>query len=449
MKNLVFLSHTGRLGGAERCLHSLLKRLPSDRFRPLAIVPETGELHSAMSDLGIPVEVLPLKFIADGTASLSRFMPGADARIASVKQVIERHSADVVVTNTSTILEGALAARASGVPHVWHVLELLSADPALHPPLPLDVWYRLMLSLADRVVAVSSSVRDELLQFESACSPAADKVQVIHSGVETRTPNPAAGQKQRYFGVADDVPVVLYAGLFSRRKGLLDLAAAASNVVRRVPGTLIVLVGRFPEADDAELNRVLKRSHRSGSIRQMGWRDDVPELMAAADIVVVPSWSDPLPLVVLEAMSLGTPVVATESGGCSEMIVAGETGLLVPPRSPVLLGEAICTLIDGGPDLRRRMGESGRARQRELFHHERCTAQFADLLSKLAETRHLPNSETARTVLDLLSLIADRSWQLERIRRVARHPLLRPIVWLLRRILGWGEKAVPSELRTS
>ena len=92
----------------------------------------------------------------------------------------------------------------------------------------------------------------------------------------------------------------------------------------------------------------------------------MPALLETLDVVALPSWTEGLPLVLLEAMARGRPVVATPVGGTPELVTDGETGLLVPPRDPEALAEALRRVLDD-PELARRLGEAGRARVAERF----------------------------------------------------------------------------------
>jgi len=114
----------------------------------------------------------------------------------------------------------------------------------------------------------------------------------------------------------------------------------------------------------------------------LGWRDDVPEVIAAADIVVLPSWSEGLPLAVLEAMACGKPVVATPVGGVARAVVEGKTGLLVPPGKPGRLAAAISRLLQD-PVEAARMGAEGRRRVESRYSLDQFTRSIESLYDAL------------------------------------------------------------------
>jgi glycosyltransferase involved in cell wall biosynthesis len=173
--------------------------------------------------------------------------------------------------------------------------------------------------------------------------------------------------------------VLLEVGRLCAVKGQRD-AIAALPLLGRADVTLL-LAGEDIEGGGAYLDALERQASQLGvrdRVRFLGRRDDVPALLAAADALVLPSWQEGLPLVVLEAMAAGVPVVATSVGGTPEAVVDGETGLLVPPRDVPALTAAIDTLLDD-PERARRLGEAGRRRVRERFDAAESTRRILGL----------------------------------------------------------------------
>ena len=161
---------------------------------------------------------------------------------------------------------------------------------------------------------------------------------------------------RRENGVAADALVFAHVGRFMAQKNHLDLVAAFQQVASADPRALLVLAG------DGELRETVRARAASlgleGAVRFLGLRDDVPELLGAADAFVLSSAWEGLPIAVLEAMAAGLPVVATAVGGVPELVRSGETGWLVAPGAPAALGAAMLAL---SRDLAaaRAMGECG------------------------------------------------------------------------------------------
>jgi glycosyltransferase involved in cell wall biosynthesis len=194
----------------------------------------------------------------------------------------------------------------------------------------------------------------------------ASKIEVIPSGVEVREAD-GGGVRER-FGVRPEEVLVTCVARLVERKGHEDLIRAGA-------GLRLLFVGDGP---------FRRRLEGRGAILA-GWRPDVPQILAASDIVVLASrFGEGCPNAVLEAMAQARPVVAARSGGTPEVVVDGETGILVAPQDVAALREALHRLA-ADPALRRRMGEAGRARARERFGIGRMVKSYADLFFKLTE----------------------------------------------------------------
>jgi glycosyltransferase involved in cell wall biosynthesis len=190
-------------------------------------------------------------------------------------------------------------------------------------------------------------------------------------------PNPEARVRIRAeLGTSEHVVVVCVVSRLVRHKGHPELLAA----MREIPGTELWVVGNRLNSDRGEdLAPLFEASGLGTRLRRLGYRDDISDLLAAADIFALPSHFEGLPMSVIEAMLVGLPVVATDIRGPREQIVNGETGLLVPARTVMPLAAALRRLVDE-PALRARMGEAGRMRALALYDEARVVARTLDAL---------------------------------------------------------------------
>ena len=200
---------------------------------------------------------------------------------------------------------------------------------------------------------------------------------VIRNGVDPVDADPAGAPPAR--------PRLVMVGRLQAPKDPLTLVRALATVRGRDFEAL--LVGEGPErvAVEEEVSRLGIES----AVRLLGERIDVAELLRSADIFVLSTRSEGLPLSILEAMGAGLPVVASNVGGVPELVIDGETGILVPPGDPHSLGEAIKRLLED-PPLLRRLGEAGRARVAEHFDLAAVRQAHLDLYRHLLATRGLP-----------------------------------------------------------
>jgi glycosyltransferase involved in cell wall biosynthesis len=212
----------------------------------------------------------------------------------------------------------------------------------------------------DRIVCVSEAARRSFV----VAGVAPETTVVIRNGIAPRRSRLARSAARERLGLADGTPMILTVARFTEQKNHRALLAAIPRVRARAPDVRFAWVGSGPL--EAELRAAIHGGGLDESVRVLGSRDDVPELLAAADLFVLPSRFEGLPLAPLEAMAAGLPVVATRACGTDEVVVDGETGLIVEPDEPAALARAILDVLEHR-EWGRRLGAAGRARVAEAF----------------------------------------------------------------------------------
>jgi glycosyltransferase involved in cell wall biosynthesis len=232
----------------------------------------------------------------------------------------------------------------------------------------------------DQVIAVSDGVR-------STVSPTLRPgVVTIHHGIDldqVRRHGSERREARAELGVSDDTVVIGTVANFRREKAYEDLLSAAAQVVGSVPDVRFVSIGQGPLFDD-----MLGRRDRLGltdTFAFLGFRTDVLRLMAAFDLFTLASHHEGLPVAVMEAMTLGIPVVATAVGGLPEAVEQGVSGILTPPRSPEDLAAALVHMANDH-DRRTRMAEAAR-RSASRFDAARAVREIEDLYRRIARHR--------------------------------------------------------------
>ena len=207
------------------------------------------------------------------------------------------------------------------------------------------------------------------------------KVFVVHQGVDTlNSVSQDASGVRRALGLDPEALVVGFVGRLHPVKGLSYCVRAFSTVVRELPEARLVLVGDGPER--AQLERLCDVEGVFDRVLFLGQRPDVAQIMSAMDVLVLPSLAEGLSRVVLEAMAMGKPVVATRVGGQSEAVVDGATGLLVPPAEPGALAQALLKVLSDRT-VARQMGAEGRARVDSWFSVDHAVSRYEKLYPRL------------------------------------------------------------------
>ena len=252
-----------------------------------------------------------------------------------------------------------------------------------------DPLHRFLHKHTARVIAISSAVEEDFLK-RTTLPP--EKIVRIPNGIDLdrfRVDPGAREETRREMGAPPDAPVAGLVGRISRGKGHPDFLRAAVRVAAEFPEARFWIVGsmtRGEERYDAEARRLAAESGLGDRILFTGFREDVPRVLAALDVLVVPSSSEALGNVVLEGMAAGLPVAATGAAGILDLIEDGETGLLFPPGDPEAIAGAMIRLFRDREEARG-MGRRARERARNKFDREKRTDRIEALYAEVLRER--------------------------------------------------------------
>jgi glycosyltransferase involved in cell wall biosynthesis len=334
------------VGGAERALVALATGLDRRRWQPsVACLGPEGALVEPLLAAGIEMVCLdvsrrhPLRAIRRLAGAFRRLRPELVQSFLFHANVASR-----------------LAAPTAGRPWVVGGHRVAEREKSWH--LTLD---RLTSRLAVGSVCVSGGV----LRFTRDVGRIApDRLTVIPNGVDPRPFDLAVPADRAALGVPPGASLALFVGRLDMQKGLPILLKAAAEVAKDDPRWHLVLVGDGPGRDD--VRGAAESPNLAGRLHPIGRRDDVPSLLRAADLLVLPSFWEGMPNVVLEAMAARRAVVATSVEGTEDLVVPGATGWLVPPADSDALARALLDAASD-PDRLRRFGDAGRARVESEF----------------------------------------------------------------------------------
>ena len=248
---------------------------------------------------------------------------------------------------------------------------------------------------AGHTVAISEAVRAGICERGEA---AGDKITVVPNGIATPVAEKLTppGEMRAALGIAAEAQLIVCAARLEQEKDVRSLVAAMPGIVAAAPDAVCVIAGEGSQR--AALEAQIGALGLAGSIRLLGFREDALSLIQAADIFVLPSLAEPFGLVLIEAMALGRPVIATRAGGPREIVEENVTGLLIPPGDPAALARAMQLLLKDKV-LRIGMGQRGHERFEERFTAARMAQETLLIYRKVCDEFNQPNQGVARTAL--------------------------------------------------
>ena len=382
---ILYVNQTADVSGAERSLLALIGGLGGE-VEPTLACPD-GTLAELAGEAGIPREPIL------GTQASFRLHPLHTSRglaeigrsALQVRGLARRRAPDLIHANTTRAALLALLARRPRPPVLAHIRDWA----------PEGRFSRAVLGIvarrADLVVANSAYIA---AQFDGL--PLRRPVAVIHNPVDLGKFDPATTDRaavRRELELPEEAVALAVVAQLTPWKGQDDAIRALAELRASGRDATLLLAGsaKFAGAGTQFDNRAYERQlHELAAelgvadrVRFLGERGDVPEVLAATDLLLLPSWREAFGRIAIEAMAMGVPVAATETGGPAEIVRPGTDGLLLPPRQPEAWARALEALVDDGAE-RERMGRAGRERARDFsvpVHAERMLGAYRSLTS--------------------------------------------------------------------
>lgn len=307
--------------------------------------------------------------------------------IRNTRRVLVGKRIDAIVCHTSLgAVVGRLAARWAGTRRVIYFVHGLACGPA-QGLLDWQVRFRVeqILGTWTDAIVVMNDYDERLSRRTPLARSAAGVHRIASMGVDLNRFASGAFPEIRVrvgreLGMGPDDKLVLCVARLIPEKGVAEFVAAATRIVERRRDAFFLLAGVGPLFD--ALTRSVARAGVGDRVRVLGWRNDVPDLMRAADVFVLPSYfMEGLPVSVIEAMACGKPVLSTHHKGCEDAVRDGETGYLVPVKDVPALVARMGPLLDDAA-LRERLGRAGRRRVEQEFEIDKCTRVIVDVLER-------------------------------------------------------------------
>jgi glycosyltransferase involved in cell wall biosynthesis len=338
-----------------------------------------------------PGELLDSTAASEGVESITISMQRQIAPIADLVslfrlwRLMRRLKPDMVEFSTPKAgLLGTMAAWLCGVPRRVYMLRGLKLETTTGFKRRILLWAeRLAAAGAHVVLCNSNSLRTEALALGVA--PAAKLLLLgdgSSNGVDMDRYSPGASNVRERYGLPQDAHVVGFVGRLTRDKGLPELIEAFDAILRAEPMAHLLLVGWYDASEDSLDDDVRGRIESHSRIHITGFVNGTAPFYRAMDVMVLPTWREGFPNVVLEAAATGIPVVTKQSTGSRDSVVPEVTGLLIPPGYPEAISEAVLKLLRD-PERRKRMGHAARAWVLEHFIDEQVLGRTANYYKSL------------------------------------------------------------------
>lgn len=386
-KKILYLQSTSEVGGTDVTLLRTLDALNKTAYEPHVLIPKEGPFSEAYRHLGCKVHVMPsMRKMTKrrGIGYLFLYLAGYFPAVLGIAALIKKESIDLVHTNTMHNLYGFLAAKIAGVPHLWHIREIVMQSSWMKR---LEIF--LVKHFSARFIVMDNAISEMFLGRHSGYPK---NIVKLYDGVDLQKFNPEVSGKRirEELGIPPENPLIGTVGRLDPWKGLDALIDAATLIHAQRPDAHFLFCGgeiEGHEGYETKLHGKIRSFGLENRIHITGWKyfgADIPEVYRAMTLSVqCPAYPEPYGLANIEAMASGIPTVAVREGGPVELCADQKTGFLVAPGNSKALADAVLTLLND-PEQAIKMGAEGRKRAETLFDYQLCTrnleALYADIL---------------------------------------------------------------------
>ncbi len=369
------------LGGGGKMLIRLLERLDKDRFEPILVVQKRGKIFYQAKELNIRTEVIPFEGILAlyGQKLLSTdFFGKIRTGLRILQYNVNVHSvirkADVVwCENLRMVLTLLPWANLSSIPFIWNIGLGLESEGLV------ERLNSVALRLVEHVF-IESELQARATFTNAQYEEYQKKFTVFHKGIDTDNFDPG-----RFDCPDTDSYRIGTAATLTARKGIIHIIDALPPLIEDDKDIKLFIAGRSPNNDEEYYQLLQNRIHNHGledHVEFVGWVDDMPSYLHSLDVFVLPSLNEGIPGVVKEALSMKLPVVATDVGGTSDLVLDGHTGILTEPEQHRDITRAVRYLITN-PTEASEMGKRGRRHVQSSFSIKNYVVKYERFISEI------------------------------------------------------------------
>lgn len=367
--SLAFVCFSESKGGLELMLVRIATAMARKGHKTIFICPDGSPLHDECQKAGVPSSPLFPSF---------KYLDFRAAR--SMSALYKARSVDVaIVGNSKDVSTSVIAKILHGSSRLVYVQQMQSGLDKR------DIFHRWTYSRLDRWVTLTRAMKEQTIRTTIIPPQIID---VIPFGADLARFRPrlsAKAQARRVFHLSQRRKIIAVLGRFDPQKGQEYLLRAAPFILKKQPTAHFALIGEETRGEQGylqHLRSIVRDLQLSNHVQFLPFTEEVPRLLCALDLVVLPSHSETFGYLAVEAMAMGLPVVGTNAGGLPEIIEEGKTGFLVPPQDSMRLGERIVQILENAT-LYRSMSRLGRQRVLQLFDFGKNVDAFEAVLTDL------------------------------------------------------------------
>jgi D-inositol-3-phosphate glycosyltransferase len=364
---VVCFSHS--LGGLELSTIRLAQAMENKGVSTVVIVPKSSALEQRAKDANLQViTITPHWKYGDVIAALQ------------LATVLKEQQIELVLLMQSKDIH--LAALASMTISQVKLVFYQQMNSRYNKRDFIHSWMYSKLSLW---ISLTQSMKEDVISYTSV---PCEKVKVVPLGIDLQKFDPLQyniNDSRAFLGLPQDIDIIGVLGRLDKQKGQHILLRAVPEIVKQHQNVMVLIAGDETAGEHGYKEYLLSLCHEldiEQYVKYLPFTDDVPRLMSALDVFVLPSFSETFGLVIVEAMAMQLPIIATKAGGVPEIITDGKTGLLIEPRDTTALAMAILRVL-GEPALRSSLGHVAREEALERYDFDHCVNSILGLLATL------------------------------------------------------------------
>ncbi len=371
MAHILFISHARGIHGAEAVMVRAIHACAAAGARTTVVVPslvEDAGLNQALCTIpGVQVLALPYRAAGEGMLRTKLVKWYNMFACAQLKRLVVREQVTAIYSNTSITILGAELAKRTGIRHVWHWHEPVDKRYGWH--FTMRNYYRSLAKATDTIVCIS---QQQLAEWKQTLDMPLPQAQIIYNPIKAISVPALRNTSNREIRIG-------FIGHFEERKNLPLLVQTFVRVHNQVPSTTLHLCGAMNRGDDEYIGQMTDL--REPVLTVLPQTKDVEKFYSNIDILVLPSWRETMPLVVLEAMQAGVCVLQTNRSGMSELLEDGKETLFFSPDKPEELEQLLMNCMDA--EYRLSIAQAGQEKALYLVKNQQFDKQIQTLLCEL------------------------------------------------------------------